>query len=237
VVFLFYEISQPEDPPAFMNNIDEVVGTIAGIIEGGIPSLGFVSPSHMVPQMKLVIRKLHGRGLKPTIVYNSNGFDKAETIRSLDGIVDVYLPDFKYISPEVAFEYSGSSKYPRLALAALKEMYYQKGSTLWIGDEGRAENGILIRHLILPGQVEESKKVLRTIAEELSTGVHISLMSQYYPAWKALNMPPLNRSLYAEEYDEVVSEMHSLGFRNGYVQDIESNVTYRPDFGKEHPFT
>jgi putative pyruvate formate lyase activating enzyme len=231
-----FEISQSAGPQHFMNDIDEVVNTIAGIISGGIPSLGFVSPSHMIPQMKLIIRRLHEMDLKPTIVYNTNGFDKPETIRSLAGLVDVYLPDYKYVSPDVALQYSGSSKYPDFALAALKEMYYQKGSTLWTSDEGRAENGILIRHLVLPGLVSESKKVLESIAEELSTGVHISLMSQYYPAWKALNIPPLNRSLYAEEYNEVVNEMHTLGFRNGYVQDIESNVTYRPDFGNEHPF-
>lgn len=232
-----HEISQPvANFKKSYQSFEEVTDAIAAKLSQGINSLGFVSPSHMIIQMKTIIRSLHERGLRPVIVYNSNGFDKTETLRNLEEIIDVYLPDYKYVTPALASSWSGSSKYPEIALKALKEMYYQKGSSLRLDSNGKAESGMLIRHLVLPGQVEESKKVLRTIAEELSTGVHISLMSQYYPAWKALNMPPLNRSLWAEEYNEVVNEMHTLGFRNGYVQEIESSVTYRPDFGNEHPF-
>jgi putative pyruvate formate lyase activating enzyme len=231
-----HEISQPSDFKKSDQSFEEVIDAIASILNQGINTLGFVSPSHMIIQMKTIIRLLNERGLKPVIVYNSNGFDKPETLRSLEEIIDIYLPDFKYVTPALASSWSGSANYPEIALKALKEMYYQKGSSLRLDNNGKAESGMLIRHLVLPGQVEESKNVLRTIADELSTGVHISLMSQYYPAWKALDMPPLNRPLYAEEYNEIVNEMHTLGFRNGYLQDIESNVTYRPDFGKEHPF-
>ena len=174
--------------------------------------------------------------ISPLTVYNTNSYDKFETVRSLEGLIDIYLPDYKYVSREIASEFSDASDYPEIALKAIKEMYYQKGSTLSLDENGRAERGLLIRHLVLPGHVEESKKVLRTIAEELSPGVHLSLMSQYHPTSNVLNHPFLNRSLYKEEYDEVVTEMERLGFRNGWIQDMDSNLNYRPDFRKENPF-
>ena len=175
-------------------------------------------------------------GLRPVTVYNTNGYDKVETIKNLSGLIDVYLPDYKYFSAEYASEYSGAGDYPVVALKVLKEMYYQKGSNLHTDDDGNAVNGLLIRHLVLPGHVEESKRVLRTIAEELSPGVHLSLMSQYHPAYSVKRHPVLDRTLYREEYQEVVNEMDELGFRNGWIQDIDSNLSYRPDFSREHPF-
>jgi putative pyruvate formate lyase activating enzyme len=232
-----HEISQPAIN--FKKNeqkISDIADTIQGILQKGVKSLGFVSPSHMTVQMKAIIEAIHERGLKPAIIYNTNGYDKVETLRSLQDIVNIYLPDFKYMTPGIASGYSRASHYPEVALKALKEMYWQKGSTLSLDEEGRAENGLLIRHLVLPGHVEESKKVLRTIAEELSTGVNISLMSQYHPAWKAVTRAPLDRTLYKEEYEEVVSEMNSLGFRNGWVQGMDSHLNYLPDFSKENPF-
>ncbi len=183
-----------------------------------------------------IIRGLSRRGINPVKVYNTNGYDTVETIRSLTGLIDVYLPDFKYVTPEIAKAFSDASDYPAIAFRAIKEMYYQKGSTLSIDAHGRAENGLLIRHLVLPGHSEESKKVLRTIAEELSPGIHLSLMSQYHPTDAVADHPDLSRSLYKEEYEEVVKEMELLGFRNGWVQDMDSNINYRPDFRKENPF-
>ncbi len=115
-------------------------------------------------------------------------------------------------------------------------MYYQKGSTLITDEDGRAENGMLIRHLVLPGHVGESIKVLKTIAEELSPGVHLSLMSQYHPTDHVRNDPFLNRPLYKAEYESVVEVMQELGFRNGWFQDLDSYKSYIPDFSKEHPF-
>jgi putative pyruvate formate lyase activating enzyme len=217
-------------------DLNDLLDQVTGILSTGIPSVGFVSPSHVVPQVKAIINGLKNRGLSPVTVYNSNGYDKPETIRSLEGLIDVYLPDFKYHSPDISKEYSDAANYPVIAFKAIKEMYYQKGSTLAVNEAGRAENGLLIRHLVLPGHAEESKKVLQIIAEELSPGIHLSLMSQYHPAFTAMRHPVLNRSLYREEYESVVKEMESLGFRNGWVQDMDSNVNYRPDFSKEKPF-
>jgi putative pyruvate formate lyase activating enzyme len=186
--------------------------------------------------MKAIIRGLHERDLRPVLVYNTNGYDKPELIDSLEGIIDVYLPDFKYASADIAKKFSDAEGYPEVAIKALKRMYYQKGSKLILDDAERAVSGLLIRHLVLPGHAEESKKVLRIIAEELSTGVHISLMSQYHPTPGTRNLTDLSRSLYISEYEEVALEMEKLGFRNGWLQDMESNINYRPDFSKENPF-
>jgi putative pyruvate formate lyase activating enzyme len=189
-----------------------------------------------VPQVKEIVMGLNSRGLKPITVYNTNSYDKVETIQSLSDIIDVYLPDYKYVTPEVALRFSDASDYPVVALKALKEMYYQKGSTMRINEYGIAENGVLIRHLVLPGHVEESKKVLRSVAEELSPGVHLSLMSQYHPTCQVKGYTDLGRPLYREEYEAVAEEMEALGFRNGWIQDMDSFETYRPDFRKENPF-
>ncbi|HBC79736.1 MAG TPA: radical SAM protein [Bacteroidales bacterium] len=217
-------------------DLNETLDTITGILNRGIKAVGFVSPSHVVPQVKAIIRGLNSRGMKPITVYNTNGYDKPEVIDSLDGLIDVYLPDYKYATPVISAEFSDASDYPMVALNSLKRMYYQKGSTLHFDEEGRAENGILIRHLVLPGHVEESKNVLGTLADELSTGINISLMSQYHPTPFVKYHTDLKRILYRSEYESVVSVMENLGFRNGWLQDMDSYQNYRPDFRKEHPF-
>jgi putative pyruvate formate lyase activating enzyme len=217
-------------------SFERVLDRIAEILSKGVSSVGFVSPSHVVPQVKAIIKGLNSRGLKPTTVYNTNSYDKFETIQNLAGLIDVYLPDYKYVTPQISLEYSDASDYPAVALKAIKEMYYQKGSTLRIGENGLAESGLMIRHLVLPGHVEESKNVLKSIAEELSTSVHISLMSQYHPTSEVRNHHLLNRVLYKSEYESVAEAMEELGFRNGWVQDMDSFQNYLPDFNREHPF-
>jgi putative pyruvate formate lyase activating enzyme len=232
-----HEISQPcQSYKQRTWELNEVLDKIEGILSGGVCAVGFVSPSHMVPQVKAIIKGLNYRGLKPITVYNTNSYDKAETLRSLSELIDIYLPDYKYTDPVISGEYSDASDYPEVALKAIKEMYYQKGSVLSINENGMADRGLLIRHLVLPGHAEESKKVLRSIAEEISTGVHISLMSQYHPTTMVLNHPVLNRALYKSEYETVVEAMEEMGFRNGWIQDMDSFQNYRPDFSKENPF-
>ncbi|MDY0099036.1 MAG: radical SAM protein [Bacteroidales bacterium] len=232
-----YEISRPE-PENIMNHYsyDEVLKSVMSILDKGIRAVGFVSPSHVVPQIRAILRGLKENGYSPITVYNTNSYDKAETIIAFDGIIDVYLPDIKYITSDIASLYSDAPYYPEVALKALKEMYYQKGSRLVLDEKGMAEGGMLVRHLVLPGHTDESKKVLAAIAEELSTGVHISLMSQYHPTINVSNHSVLRRSLTSREYSDVVREMESLGFRNGWLQDMESSGNYLPDFSREHPF-
>ncbi len=232
-----HEISRPGS--GFRNkavDFDEALKSITRILDRGIKAVGFVSPSHVVPQVKAIIKALNSMGYKPVTVYNTNGYDKKEIIRNLVGLIDVYLPDYKYATGVIAKEFSDADDYPEIVLKALREMFYQKGSVLVTDDQGRVENGILIRHLVLPGHVEESIKVLKTIAEEISTGVNISLMSQYHPTTYVSGHPVLGRALYTSEYGTVVKTMQKLGFRNGWVQDMDSHRNYRPDFRKERPF-
>ncbi len=232
-----HEISNPDgNPVKHYITLDATLAELERILSMGIKAVGFVSPSHVVPQVKAIIRGLKERGFNPVTIYNTNSYDKAGTIKSLEGLIDVYLPDYKYVTPGIASRYSDAADYPDVALKSLKAMYHQKGSVLVMDDEGRAENGMLIRHLVLPGLAEESKNVLRSIADELSTGVHISLMSQYHPTPAVKYLSPLDRSLYKEEYDAVVKFMEDLGFRNGWTQDMESHLNYRPDFRRNNPF-
>jgi putative pyruvate formate lyase activating enzyme len=216
--------------------LENVIREITALLDGGINMIGFVSPSHFIPQMRIIINILDSLGYNPVKVYNTNGYDKPGTLKSLEGIIDVFLPDFKYVDTLLAKEYSDAADYPQVAAKALKEMFRQKGAALHLSSDGKAESGIIIRHLVLPGQVENSRKVLRFIAEEISTKLHISLMSQYYPAPGVSCHPVLKRPLKQDEYNAVVDEMNLLGFSNGWIQELESKHNYQPDFQRKHPF-
>jgi putative pyruvate formate lyase activating enzyme len=217
-------------------SLDETVSAVARLLDEGAASVGFVSPSHMIPQMRAIVEALRANGYRPIVVMNTNSYDRAGTIASLEDIVDVYLPDFKYMDHSLALELSGAWDYPDVAIAALREMYRQKGSNLALREDGTAASGLIVRHLILPGQVENSKAVLRTIAAELSPSLHLSLMSQYYPPPGIGRHPWLGRTITRGEYDEVLDELERLGFHQGWVQELESQEIYRPDFTKPHPF-
>ena len=230
-----YQISR-NDSPAKSMGIEEVVRTATRFLDEGAASIGFVSPSHMIAPMRSIVEALRASGLRPIVVMNTNAYDRAETIASLEDVVDVYLPDFKYMDHSLALELSGAWNYPEVALAALREMYRQKGPDLALRDDGTASSGLIVRHLIIPGQAENSKAVLRAIAKELSPSVHLSLMSQYYPAPGVAGHPWLGRTITRGEYDEVFDELVRLGFQRGWVQELESQETYRPDFTKPHPF-
>lgn len=232
-----YQISRNEEKSvAYEMKFTDLVQRIVKILDTGCNLLGFVSPSHFVPQMKAVIYALHEQGKKPVIVYNSNGYDKVETLGSLEGMIDVYLPDFKYSDAKLSKELSDASDYPVIALKAIREMVRQKGVSLRLNDDGQAEAGIIIRHLVLPGYIENSKEVLRLIADEISPSLHISLMSQYYPTPAVMDHPQIGRFITEKEYSEVVEEMERLGFSRGWIQGYNSAEHYRPDFFKEHPF-
>lgn len=218
-------------------SLDEVIDQIIRILDTGINILGFVSPGHYIPHLKIIVNALSLKGYHPTVVYNSNGYDDVEQLKKLEGMVDVYLPDFKYMEEKIAARYSVARNYPEIALKAHKEMLRQMGSGLITDNEGYAMRGMLIRHLVLPGHSENSIKVLETIAEELSVNLHISLMSQYYPAYRAEEYDELKKPLDAEEYHKVVKKMNELGFKKGFIQGIESAENYRPDFKDgSHPF-
>jgi putative pyruvate formate lyase activating enzyme len=212
------------------------VNAITSILDKGINLVGFVTPSHNIPQMLAIIEGVRTAGYNPRWVYNTNGYDSVAALKRLEGIIDIYLPDFKYMDQVISEEYSGAKNYPEVAERALKEMFRQKGAALHLNEDGTAESGIIIRHLVLPGQVKSSMEVLRVIVGELSPKLHISLMSQYYPAYRAITHPFLGRSVRSEEYQAVCNEMENLGISNGWIQEFESSGNYLPDFRLSHPF-
>jgi putative pyruvate formate lyase activating enzyme len=216
--------------------LDEVLRQIVAILSTGINHVGFVSPSHFIPHVKIIVTALRNLGLDPVFVYNTNGYDTVEAIRGLEPFIDIYLPDFKYADNEIGKKYSDVKNYPQVSLASIKEMLRQKGTELPLNDRDYAEKGIIIRHLVLPGHPENSINVLRTIAKELSNELHVSLMSQYYPTYQVKKHEFLGRTLKANEYQQVVDELEELGFENGWVQEMSSNENYRPDFNSEKPF-
>jgi putative pyruvate formate lyase activating enzyme len=226
-------------------SLDEVCDAISKLLPLSENNLGFVSPTHFTLQMVSIVEELRRRCHNPTIIYNNNGYDLPETLRTLEDIVDVWLPDFKYSDDTLAADLSQAPHYSEYALAALKEMVRQVGTTLHTDDRGVARRGIIIRHLVLPGQVESSIGVLKLISENLSPSLHLSLMSQYYPPDKLLtpnrksqiaNRKLLNRTVTRQEYETIVGAFHDLGFSHGWLQDYQSHKNYRPDFSRDNPF-
>lgn len=222
--------------PCTVRDFESIMAEIWDFLQKGVRAIGFVSPSHVIPQMVRIIRALRLSWEELTVVMNTNAYDRKEIIESLEDVVDVYLPDFKYADPDMARDYSGAEDYPQIGVRALREMFRQKGARLQFNPDGTIRSGLIIRHLVLPGHVENSKKCLRIIAEELSSSVYISLMSQYYPTPRVQNHPKLGRTVSVEEFQEVVDELLVLGFRHGWIQEIGSDRIFRPDFDRSNPF-
>ncbi|MCJ7507313.1 MAG: 4Fe-4S cluster-binding domain-containing protein [candidate division Zixibacteria bacterium] len=232
-----HQISDNASPlPYKKNDLMGIIQKIDNILERGIHTVGFVSASHFIPQMRIIIDVLKTRKHDVVFVFNTNSYDKKETIQKFDGVMNVYLPDLKYMDDDLAKRYSNTPNYTQIATTAIKEMFRQKGTEIKFGAEGNIQSGLIIRHLVLPGEVENSKKALRFIVKELSTSIHISLMAQYYPTPKVKNHPYLGRTLKPEEYEEVLEEFERLGFHRGWTQKLDSSDHYRPDFSSEHPF-
>lgn len=232
-----YQISRNRGPIHEQQlTLEEVVDQIEQILDCGATAVGFVSPSHFIPQMRAIIASLKLRGRKATFIMNTNAYDKVETLASLEGAIDVYLPDLKYMDEGLALEYSDAPNYPQVATRALTEMFRQKAAEIELDENGLIRCGLIIRHLVLPGQVKNSLRCLRFIATELSPNVHISLMAQYHPIPAVSSHPTLGRTLDQEEYEEVLCEMDRLGFNRGFIQSLESPGTYLPDFSQSHPF-
>lgn len=213
---------------------DQLAGEMLRLESEGAHNINFVSPSHMIFQMADAADAARARGLSIPVIYNSNGYDSVEALRQIRGRVDVYLPDLKYMDNELGRRFSAVADYADVVPAALREMFDQVG-LLELDDDGLAVRGLLVRHLVLPGQVENSKACLRFLAE-LSPEITVSIMSQYSPKYKAYSLPELNRTLTAEEYDEITDYALELGLENAFIQTLESQETYLPDFDNETPF-
>ena len=201
------------------------------------PMLGLVTAAHYADRLPAIVEAVRERGFAPTVVYNSGGYESVETLRSLEGLVDVYLPDLKYMDGELAARYSHAPDYPEAAAAALTEMKRQVGGGLITDNDGTACRGMIVRHLVLPGAIDNSLQCLEWLADHFNPfTLHLSLMAQYFPPHTGLSAP-LDRTLTAEEYGAVTTRAEELGFTEGWVQELEARDNYRPDFDrKENPF-
>ncbi len=197
-------------------------------------NINFVSPSHVIFQMAEAIRAAKGKGLVIPVVYNSNGYDSVEALRQIRGLVDIYLPDIKYLENGLGKQLSAASDYADVIPGVLREMLDQVGH-LELDEDGIAVRGMLVRHLILPGCLENSRRCLQLLAD-LSQDTFVSIMSQYSPQYKAHHYPGINRTLTQAEYDEITDYALELGLENAFIQELESREHYLPDFARERPF-
>jgi len=176
-------------------------------------------------------------GLHLPLVYNTSGYDSIESLRELDGIISIYLPDLRYASDRWSRKFSRAPDYVAHDRAAIREMYRQVGE-LTVDESGLARKGLIVRHLILPNGLAGSNESLTWLAEEVSPAVTVSIMSQYFPANRAMRIPSLSRRLSPSEYSEVVELVNRLGLENGWLQEMGASDSYQPDFDREgHPFS
>jgi putative pyruvate formate lyase activating enzyme len=215
--------------------IDELASEMLRLQGGGAHNINFVSPSHMIFQMADAVQVARGKGLFVPVVYNSNGYDSVEALRQIRGLVDIYLPDIKYLDNRLGRQFSAVRDYAEIVPGALREMLDQVGH-LEMDDEGIAVRGLLVRHLILPGYLDDTRNCLRALAD-LSPDTFVSLMSQYSPQYKAGDFPRINRTLAEGEYDEIIDYALDLGLENAFIQELESQGHYLPDFAQTSPFS
>ena len=175
-------------------------------------------------------------GLHLPLVYNTSGYDLMKTLRELDGLIDIYLPDLRYASDEWVIKFSEAPNYVAHDRAGIKEMYRQVGDVV-LDEAGVAQRGLIVRHLILPNGLSGSRESLTWLAKEVSKRVTISAMSQYHPVHRAYQFPLLSRSISLSEYQEVLNIMEELGLEKGWAQGMDAQENYLPDFEREgHPF-
>ena len=183
----------------------------------GATNINLVTPTHFVPLIIEGIKMARKIGLNIPIVYNSSGYETIDTIKSLDGVVDIYLPDFKYYSDDLAMKYSGCKDYFKYASEALSEMVRQKGECIFDKD-GNIISGVIVRHLIIPSRVDDSKKILKYLFQAYGNNIYLSIMNQYTPV-KKLKDNELNRTLSNSEYDDVIDYAWNVGIRNAFIQE------------------
>lgn len=221
-----YEISQLGKGKEI--TIEELADIMIKQQEKGVENINLVTPTSYALHIIEAIKIARKNGLHIPIVYNTNGYESVETLKMLEGYIDIYLPDLKYFYDELGKEYSKVNNYFEVATKAIKEMYRQVGSPK-LDDNGIMKKGLMIRHLILPNQVENSKQVLKWIKENIDNNVFVSVMAQYFPTYKAKEIEGLNRKLTREEYEEVENYLYDLDLENGYIQELgEHEEEYVP---------
>ncbi|MGN1147354.1 MAG: radical SAM protein [Lachnospiraceae bacterium] len=197
-------------------------------------NINLVTPTHFVPQIIPAIKKAKAEGLSIPIVYNTGSYEKVETLRLLDGLVDIYLPDLKYASSRLAARYSNASDYFETACAAIAEMFRQTGTPVIDEATGLMKRGVIVRHLLLPRHLADSKKVMEYLYQTYHNDIFISIMSQYTPMRTFSDMPELNRRVSHKEYNALIDYCISLGIENGFIQEGEAaSESFIPPFDCE----
>jgi len=200
-------------------SIEQLADVMLELQERNAHNINLVTPSHMVHGIVRALTSARENGLKLPVVYNCGGYESVNTLRLLEGFVDIYMPDAKYSDNAIALKYSGIEDYWDVNKAALIEMQRQAGK-LQMDSSGVAVKGLLIRHLVLPGRISGSEKILRFIAEEISTDTYMSIMAQYHPAHRSSEYPELSRKISAEEYEKIIDLAEKLGLKNCWIQDL-----------------
>ena len=232
-----HQISQPVTPPVTQTRSGEIADVLINFQNQGCSSVGFVTPTHVVPQILEGLLEAIPRGFNLPLVYNTNAYDNAGTLKRLEGIFDIYLPDLKYSDDRCSERYSSVPDYVIHSRKSISEMYRQLGSALHLDEKGMLKRGLIIRHLVMPGNMAGTYESMKWISENLSNKISISLMAQYYPVFRAAEFLEINRSIREDEYEQAIECMSSFGLNSGWVQDMNSHQTYRPDFDAAlHPF-
>ncbi len=198
---------------------DELAGIMLDLQGQGCHNINLVSPTHVVPQVLASLARAIEDGLTLPLVYNTGGYDAVNTLRVLDGIVDIYMPDMKYQEEETGRRLSRVPEYPAINRAAIKEMHRQVGD-LTLDEDGIATRGLLVRHLVLPGELAGTREAMEFLAEEVSKDTYVNLMAQYYPAYRAGEYPPLDRPLTRNEFRQAIRAAREAGIHriHGLIQ-------------------
>ena len=226
-----YEISQLGNGKEI--TIEKLAKIMINLQEKNAENINLVTPTMYVPLIIKAISIAKKNGLTIPILYNSNGYENVDTIKKLDGYIDIFLPDFKYYYNGLAKKYSKIDNYFEVTTKAILQMYKQVGSPK-LNKDGIIEKGLIIRHLVLPNYIENSKNVLKWIKENIPKEVYVSIMAQYFPTYKAKQDEKINRKLTKEEYSEIEEYVLKLGIENGYMQELgEHEEEYVPNFNNE----
>jgi putative pyruvate formate lyase activating enzyme len=232
-----YQISQGKSTDFEATSIEHLAEIMLDLQNKDVTSIGLVSGVHFLPQIISALLLAIPKGLNLPLIYNTNGYDSLQTIKLLDGIIDIYLPDYKYGEDEFALKYSKIENYTEITSAAINEMVKQVRTELIYDSAGNLIKGIIIRHLVLPNDIAESENVFKEIKRIAGTNITLSIMSQYYPTYKAHETELLDRDIRESEYTRVLNLMEKYGFENGWIQEFNSKDNYQPDFSnQERPF-
>ena len=220
-----YEISQQGKGKEI--SIEELANIFLIQQEKGVENINLVTPTSYVPQIIETIKIAKNKGLKLPIVYNTNGYEKVETLKMLEGYIDIYLPDFKYSDNLLAKRLSKVDNYFEITTKALKEMHRQTGKVEF-NNSGTMQKGMIIRHLVLPNHILNSRRVLKWINDNMND-VYVSVMAQYFPTYRAKEIEDINRKLTKKEYEEIENYLYRLNLENGYIQELgEHEEEYVP---------